>query len=91
LHALARAHSAAIDCTVFQPNPKRPKMNMNRRSRTEDALFVIALLVPAIFAGARYVESDRQMTQIAQAQTREASVALESHRSAPVLLAKSGR
>jgi hypothetical protein len=38
-------------------------------------LFVIALLVPAIFATARYFESDRQMTQIAQAQSKPARVA----------------
>jgi len=42
-------------------------MNMNRRSHREDALFVIALLVPVIFASTRYVESDRQIAQIAQA------------------------
>jgi hypothetical protein len=41
-------------------------MNMNRQSRREDVLFVIALLVPAIFAGARYQESSREMTLIAQ-------------------------
>jgi Flp pilus assembly protein TadG len=62
-------------------------MNLTRRSHKEDALFVIALLVPAIFAGARYVESDRQITQIAQAQARTA-VAVESHTPAPVLVAK---
>ena len=43
-------------------------MNMNRQSRCEDILFVIALLVPAIFAGARYQESNREMTLIAQHQ-----------------------
>jgi hypothetical protein len=63
-------------------------MNLNRRSHKEDALFVIALLVPAIFATARYLESDRQMTQIAQAQTRATSVALDSHKPSPVLVAK---
>jgi len=63
-------------------------MNLNRRSRKEDALFVIALLVPAIFAGARYIESDRQMTQIAQAQTHATSVAAESRLPASVLVAK---
>jgi hypothetical protein len=57
-------------------------MNLNRRSHTEDALFVIALLVPAIFAGVRYLESERQITQIAQAQTRAASVALERRKPA---------
>jgi hypothetical protein len=41
-------------------------MNMNRQSRREDILFVIALLVPAIFAGARYHDSNRELTLIAQ-------------------------
>jgi len=35
-------------------------MNMNRQSRRDDVLFVIALLVPAIFAVARYNESSRE-------------------------------
>jgi hypothetical protein len=63
-------------------------MNFNRRSHMEDALFVIALLVPAIFSGARYVESDRQMTQIAQARSHVAPVALEGKAPATVVLAK---
>jgi hypothetical protein len=42
-------------------------MNMNRQSRREDVLFVIALLVPAIFAGARYADSTREMALIAKA------------------------
>jgi uncharacterized membrane protein affecting hemolysin expression len=64
-------------------------MNLNRRSHKEDVLFVLALLVPAIFAGARYIESDHQMTQIAQAQTRATSIAVEAP--ASVLVAKAGR
>jgi hypothetical protein len=60
-------------------------MNLNRRSHKEDALFVIALLVPAIFATARYIESDRQMTQIAQAQA--ASVVAQSHTPTPLVVA----
>jgi hypothetical protein len=63
-------------------------MNLNRRSHKEDALFVIALLVPTIFAGARFVETQHQMTQIAQAQVQATSVALESRTPAPVLVAK---
>jgi hypothetical protein len=54
-----------------QPNPTQPnrgiQMNMNRQSRREDVLFVIALLVPAIFAGARYTESTQQMALVARA------------------------
>jgi hypothetical protein len=54
-----------------QPNPSQPnrgaQMNMNRQSRRDDVLFVIALLVPAIFAGARYAESSQQMALIAKA------------------------
>jgi len=60
-------------------------MNLNRRSYREDALFVIALLVPAIFATARYVQSDREMTQIAQAQA--APVVAQSHAPAPLIVA----
>ena len=42
----------------------------------DDALFVIALVVPAAVSTARYFESERQMTQISQAQraTTEAAV-----------------
>jgi len=64
-------------------------MNINRRSHLDDALFVIALLVPAFFAGARYVESDRQMTQIAQARSQTAVVAVERHAPAPLVIARS--
>jgi hypothetical protein len=50
-------------------------MKFNRPSHRDDLLFVIALLVPAVFAGARYLESDHQMTQIVQAQAKRESVA----------------
>ena len=62
-------------------------MNFNRRSHREDALFVIALLVPAVFAGARYVESDRQIAQIAQARSEAAVVAFENHARVPLVVA----
>ncbi|HWS66807.1 MAG TPA: hypothetical protein VN325_28930 [Steroidobacteraceae bacterium] len=45
-------------------------MNFNRRSYRDDLLFVVALLVPAVFAGARYVESELQIVQIEQAQSQ---------------------
>jgi hypothetical protein len=60
-------------------------MNMNRRTHREDALFVIALLVPAIFATARYFQSDREMTQIAQAQA--SSVVVQGNAPAPLMVA----
>jgi len=63
-------------------------MNFYRRSHLEDALFVIALLVPAVFAGARYVESDREMAQIAQAQTQAAVVAAQTQAPAHVVVAQ---
>jgi hypothetical protein len=53
-------------------------MNFNRRSHRDDWLFVVALLVPAVFAGARYFEADRQMAQIAQARPQSALVAVDS-------------
>jgi len=52
-------------------------MNISRRSRIEDVLFVIALMVPAVIAGARFVETDRQIEQIAQAQSPAAIVVVD--------------
>ncbi len=75
-----------IGC-VFKPTEPRPQMNFNRRSYRDDLLFVVALLVPAVFAGARYVESELQIVQIEQAQpdsqgaSHELDVSTE-HRSA---------
>ena len=68
-------------------------MKFNRRGYRDDLLFVIALLVPAIFAGARYLESDRQMTEIAQAQVKSQSVATagSEHGRAPVRVAETER
>jgi hypothetical protein len=37
----------------------------DRRTRLEDQLFIALLLIPAIFAGARFLESKSQMEQIA--------------------------
>jgi hypothetical protein len=50
-------------------------MNFNRSGHRDNLLFVILLLLPVIFAGARYFESERHMDQIAQAQVRHESVA----------------
>jgi hypothetical protein len=63
-------------------------MNLNRRSRHEDALFVIALIVPALFAAARYFESDRQMDQIAQAHAQTTLVASAKRAPAQVIVAQ---
>jgi hypothetical protein len=61
-------------------------MNFNRPGKSDDLLFVIALLLPAVFAGARYFESDRQMNQIAQARSRGA-VAVDSNARSQLRLA----
>jgi hypothetical protein len=37
----------------------------DRRTSFDDKLFIALLIVPAIFAGARYLESKSQMDQIA--------------------------
>jgi hypothetical protein len=42
--------------------------NPGRRLSVDDALFVIALAIPALAAAARYVESDREMTALVEAQ-----------------------
>jgi len=63
-------------------------MNFNRRSHLEDVLFVITLLVPAIFASVRYVETERQITQIAQAQSHSASVAVDTRAPSSAVIAQ---
>jgi hypothetical protein len=68
-------------------------MNFNRRSYGDDLLFVVALLVPAVFAGARYVESERQIVQIEQAQSQGqgALVAVDSDARAQLRVAYAER
>ena len=66
-------------------------MNFRRPGCMDDVLFVIALLVPAIFATARYFESDRQMTEIAQAQSQRAAVASANSAQAHLRVASAER
>lgn len=66
-------------------------MKFDRSGNKDDWLFVIALLLPAVFAGARFLESDRQMTQIAQAHAKHESVAKNSPVRVPVRVAEAER
>jgi hypothetical protein len=59
-------------------------MKFNQR-HFDDWLFVICLLVPLVFATARYFESERTMDQIAQAQEQRRLAA--EPKPAPVRLA----
>ena len=54
-------------------------MNFKFAPHRDDALFVIALLLPAVFAGVRYVESDREVTQLVQARTQAQLAAAKTH------------
>jgi hypothetical protein len=40
-------------------------MIMDRRTRTEDVLFLMLLAIPAFFAAQRYFQSENEMDQIA--------------------------
>jgi hypothetical protein len=66
-------------------------MNFKRSGYRDDLLFVIVLLLPAVFAGARYFESDRQMTQIVQTQAKPESVAGTAPEQARVHVAETER
>jgi hypothetical protein len=57
-------------------------MNFNYRNHRDDLLFVIALLVPAVFSGACYIDSQRQIVRIEQAQSQAASVAANGEKRA---------
>ena len=42
-------------------------MKFNQEGHWDDVWFVILLLLPTVFVGARYLESGREMDRIAQA------------------------
>jgi hypothetical protein len=42
--------------------------NPNRRFSYDDELFAIALAIPALFAAARYIDSEREKTALARLQ-----------------------
>jgi len=58
----------------------------NRRSRFDDVLFAIAVLVPVVCATARFVDSERQADVVAQAQQRATAVAAAARTTAPLLV-----
>jgi hypothetical protein len=62
-------------------------MKFNGWSHKDDSLFVICLLVPTVFATARYFESDRQMDQIARAQAKTQQIARDAQARPPLRLA----
>jgi hypothetical protein len=56
----------------------------DRRTRFDDKLFLALLIVPAIFAGARYLESKSQMDQIALQNKAPAVMVAKAAAPAPV-------
>jgi hypothetical protein len=55
---------------MFPSIAQEASMNFNRQRHREDVLFVIALVIPAVLSMTRYVETQRQITQIARAQSQ---------------------
>ena len=58
----------------------------NRRSRFDDVLFALAVLVPVVCATARFVDSEHQADVVAQAQQRATAVAVAARTTAPILV-----
>ena len=46
----------------------------DRRTRFDDKLFLVLLIVPALFAGARYLDSKSEMDQIALQKSKQSVV-----------------
>ncbi len=46
----------------------------DRRTSFDDKLFLVLLILPAVFAGARYLESKTEMDQIAALQNKQPAV-----------------
>ena len=59
----------------------------DRRTRHDDKLFVLLLLLPVIFAGARYLESKSQMDQIALQSKPPVTALAKASTSAPLTAA----
>jgi hypothetical protein len=55
----------------------------DRRTRFDDVLFVALLLLPAVFAGSRYLQSKSQMDQIALRSRPPATILAKAPASAP--------
>lgn len=53
-------------------------MNFHQHGGRDNAWFVIALLIPALFFSVRFVDSERQLDRIASA----------AHQAAPVVIAQ---
>jgi hypothetical protein len=49
-------------------------MNFTHSGHKDSLWFVVALVVPAIVGGARFVQTEREMDRIAQAQVERAMV-----------------
>lgn len=62
-------------------------MNFRNHGYTDDWLFVIALLLPVVFAGTRYFEARHEMVQIAQARSHGAPTAEDSRARTDIHLA----
>ncbi len=56
----------------------------DRRTRFDDKLFVALIILPAIFAGARYLDSKSQMDQIALQNKHPAVMVAKASTPAPV-------
>jgi hypothetical protein len=53
-------------------------MKFNFFAHRDDWLFVIVLLLPAVVAGTRFLQSEREMTQIVQARAQAELAAADS-------------
>ena len=62
-------------------------MDFNRSGHRDDLMFVVAVVLPMLAAGARYLQSDQEITQIAQAQEHRAGLADAAHRQQRQVLA----
>ena len=64
-------------------------MFTDRRTRSDDKLFLILLVVPAVFAGARFFETKSQMDQIALQNKTPATVVAKASTPTQVVVSTS--
>jgi hypothetical protein len=62
-------------------------MRFDRFGHRDDVLFVIAILLPVLMAGARFFESERDLDQIARARPQSTMVAADRRPQADLRIA----
>jgi hypothetical protein len=80
-------------CATESNRDRRKDLTMytDRKSLLDDRLFLVLLLVPAMFSASRYLESKAEMDMIAMQNKSAATYVTQSPLLDPIVLAEAGK